>query len=204
FGILDQRQASDALPVCDVLMEAMNDLESRLERKCQSGLRMGFTDLDELVGGLRGGELIILAARPGMGKSALATNVAEKVSLDQSKTVLFFSLEMHRLELAERIVCGRARVDSRNARNGNLTSDECGRMTEQSNRFSPAPLFIDDTPGRNMAEIAAVCRRQKRRRKLDLVIVDYLQRIHPDDSRAPREQQVAAIATRLKTLAREL
>lgn len=136
--------------------------------------------------------------------SALATNIAERVSLEAQRQVLFFSLEMNRLELAERIVCGRAKVDSRRVRNGFLEADESSRLTEQSNRLSAAELYIDDSPGRNMSEIAAVCRRHKRRHKLDLVIVDYLQRVRPDDSRAPREQQVAAIATRLKTLAREL
>lgn len=136
--------------------------------------------------------------------SALATNLMERVAMDAGKTVLFFSLEMHRLELSERIVCGRARVNSKRARNGILSSDDCARMTEQSNLLSPAPIFIDDAPSRTVSEIAAVCRRQKRRYGLDLVIVDYLQRIHPEDSRVPREQQVAGIATRLKTIAREV
>lgn len=204
FRILDSRESNDAVPVGDVLMEAMSELDKRMETKGQYGLRTGFSGIDNLVGGIRGGELVILAARPGMGKSALATNIAERVSHDAEKGVLFFSLEMHRLELAERIICGRARVDSCSARNGFLSPEESSRMTEQCNRFSMAKLFIDDAPSRNMTEISAVCRRHKRRHKLDLVIVDYLQRIHPDDGRAPREQQVAAIATRMKSLAREL
>lgn len=205
FGILDQRVDRGVRKFADVLTEALAAIDERTRNKALAGLHTGFADLDRLTCGLRGGELVVVAARPGVGKTSLASNIAEHVSLDGDRqAVLFFSLEMNQLELAERIVCGRAKLDSADSRNGAFRPEQYAALTKAANHLSRADLYIDDTPGRSMSEIAAVSRRMKRRHKLALVVVDYLTRVQPDSYREPREQQVAAIAQRLKTMAREL
>ncbi|MEX2559449.1 MAG: DnaB-like helicase C-terminal domain-containing protein, partial [Pirellulales bacterium] len=163
-----------------------------------------FTDLDGLTGGFHDGELVILAARPSMGKTALATNIADHVAISGLRTTLFVSLEMSRLELAERMLCGHGRINGHKLRNGFISATDRKKLIESSVAMSKAPLFIDDTPSRTMTEIAATARRLRRREKLALVIIDYLQLIEPDNPKDPRQEQVAKIARRLKGLAREL
>jgi replicative DNA helicase len=171
------------------------------------GLETGYIDFDELTGGLHDSELVILAARPSMGKTALALNIVEHIAIDErgpAKPVLFVSLEMSSMELADRLLCSRGRVNGHRLRNGQISGDESRKLVQTAADVSRAPLFIDDSPSRNMTEIAANARRLKRRENLALVVVDYLQLIDPDNSRDPRQEQVARIARRLKGLAREL
>jgi replicative DNA helicase len=171
------------------------------------GLETGFLDYDDLTGGLHDSELVILAARPSMGKTALALNFAEHVAIDErgpGKAVLLVSLEMSALELGDRLLCSRARVNSHRLRNGQLKAEDSHRLIQTAADVSRAPLFIDDSPSRNMTEIAATARRLKRQDELALVIIDYLQLIEPDNPRDPRQEQVARISRRLKGLAREL
>jgi replicative DNA helicase len=170
----------------------------------QGGIETGFKDLDSLTGGLHNSELVILAARPSMGKTALALNMAEYVAIELNITVLFVSLEMSSLELADRLLCSRARVDSHRLRNGTISNDDRRKLVERAGEISQAPLFVDDTPSRNMTEIAATARRLKRKNELGLIVIDYLQLIDPDNLRDQRQEQVARIARRLKGLAREL
>lgn len=167
------------------------------------GLSTGFNSLDSILGGLRDAELIIVAARPSMGKTAFASNVAEFVAVEQRKPVLFFSLEMTETELITRMVCGRGRVPSEALRYP-LQGAELSQFMTAGNEISAAPLIISDAPSRTVAEIGAVARRTKRRDGLGLVVIDYLGLIDPDDPKAPRQEQVAKIARRLKGLAREL
>ena len=204
FAVHDKRSTNQVTSMHDVLLEAFEQIDKRLENGGAVGVPSGFSDLDKLTGGLHGSELIILAARPSMGKTALATNIAEHVALDSNVTCLFVSLEMARLELAQRMLCSLGRINGNKFRSGYVSSQEREKLVEVSNKLSTAPLFIDDTSSRTVTEIAACARRLKRRSNLGLIIVDYLQLIEPENAKDPRQEQVAKIARRLKGLAREL
>jgi replicative DNA helicase len=204
FAIHDERSADQITNAHDLMIEAFNRIDARAEGTEGVGLSSGFTDFDSLTGGLHDSELIILAARPSMGKTALATNIAENVSIRSQATTLFVSLEMARLELAQRLLCSQGEIDATKFRSGFLSRDDRAKLIEASAELSRAPLYIDDTPSRTVTEIAAAARRLKRKENLRLVIIDYLQLIQPDDPRDPRQEQVAKMARRLKCLAREL
>jgi len=205
FSILESKVAGEVTHINDVLHEAMDRIDARMQHDhVMAGVETGFTDLDNLLGGLHDSELIILAARPSMGKTALAMNIAENVILKSGAPVLFVSLEMGSLELADRLLCSVARVNGHRLRNGTLSQDDRRRLVEKAGAISRAPLFVDDTPSRTVTEIAANARRMKRRDGLRLVVIDYLQLIEPDNAKDPRQEQVAKIARRLKLLAREL
>jgi replicative DNA helicase len=139
-----------------------------------------------------------------MGKTALAANIAEHVAIHSKITTLFVSLEMSRLELADRMLCSFAKVNGHKLRNGTISNQERRELVQKAAEMSESPLFIDDTPSRTMTEIGATSRRLKRKNKLGLVVIDYLQLIEPDNPKDPRQEQVARIARRLKGLAREL
>ncbi|MBN1588896.1 MAG: replicative DNA helicase [Pirellulales bacterium] len=204
FTIHDNRSSDQLSNIHDVLMETFDLIDHRMERGGASGMSTGFVDLDGLTGGLHDSELIILAARPSMGKTAFATNIAEHVALRENIPVLFVSLEMARHELAQRLLSSQAKIDGLKFRSGNLSKEEHAKLVEASSKISTAPLFIDDSPSRSMSQIAACARRLKRREGLGMVVVDYLQLIHPENPNDPRQEQVAKIARRLKGLAREL
>jgi replicative DNA helicase len=207
FRILDSGQDSQVRPIHDVLFEALTRIDTRQGKNQCLGIETGFLDYDKLTGGLQNSELVILAARPSMGKTAFALNIVEHISLDDhgpQKPVLFVSLEMSALELCDRILCSRAEVDSHKVRNGMISNQESARLVAAASAMSKGPLFIDDSPSRTMTEVAATARRLKRREGLAAVVIDYLQLIEPDNSRDPRQEQVARIARRLKGLAREL
>ena len=175
-----------------------------MDRGEGGGIPTGFRDLDVLTGGLHGSEFIVLAARPSMGKTALATNIAENVAIQSGIPTLFVSLEMARLELAQRLLCSQGRVDANKFRSGFLSSEDRNKLVEASAKLGEAPLFIDDTPARTVTEIAACARRLKRKQNLGFLVIDYLQLVQPDDPRDPRQEQVAKMARRLKCMAREL
>jgi len=184
----------------------MADVATHMDRKLQGlvdGVKTGFVDLDNLIGGLHPNELIILAARPSMGKTALALNIAENIALEK-KTVLFVSLEMAKLELAMRLICSRTKLSSHKIRRNLLSKEEIGYFLDAANELGNVPMYIDDTPSRSIAEIAAVARRLKRQQDLQLLIIDYIGLIRPENSDEPRQEQVAKIARQLKLLAREL
>jgi replicative DNA helicase len=205
FSILEEKGSGDVAVMNDILQEAMLRIDDRINRGGGiGGISTGLTELDAKTGGLHDSELVILAARPGMGKTALATTIAENTSMGEKHCVLFVSLEMSRLELAERLLCARGHINGHNLRSGTLTQTERRKLIEASSELSEAPIYIDDTPSRTMTEIAAVARRLKRRSELRLIIVDYLQLIEPDNSKDPRQEQVSKIARRLKGMAREL
>ncbi len=205
FSILEQRGIGEQSAIRDLLAEAMADIDARMTGEAtNAGLETGFTDLDSLTGGLHESELIILAARPSMGKTALAMNIAENVTVTMGAPALFVSLEMSKLELAHRLLCSHAHVDSKRLRNGTIGNDERRKIFHSAAELSSVPLVVDDTPSRTVSEIAAVARRLKRKSGLGLIVIDYLQLIEPDSSSDPRQEQVARIARRLKRLAREL
>ncbi|TWU28510.1 replicative DNA helicase [Bythopirellula polymerisocia] len=205
FGILESRGSHDLSSINEVLHESLERIDARMDHQhAFGGLETGFDDYDQLTGGLQNSELIILAARPSMGKTALAMNITEHVAFQLRSPVLFVSLEMSALELGDRLLCSVAEVNGHRLRNGTITAEERRKLVRCASELSEAPLYIDDSPSRTMTEIAANARRLKRRENLSLIVIDYLQLIDPDNARDPRQEQVAKIARRLKGLAREL
>jgi len=206
FAILDERGSGNISNIRDILHEAMDRIDARMRGEhTMGGVDSGFADLDEQMGGLHNSELIIVAARPSMGKTAFAMNVAEYVAIDLSVPTLFVSLEMSSIELADRLLCSRTRVNGHRLRNGTISNEDRRKLIEKAGEISAAPLFVDDSPSRTVSEIAAAARRIRRReKKLGLIVIDYLQLIEPDNPKDPRQEQVAKIARRLKGLAREM
>ena len=204
FSINDLRSGGAVSEIHDVLMETFELIDRRVEHGGATGVPTGLHDLDNLTGGLHGSEFVILAARPSMGKTALALNITENVVIDANVPTLFISLEMARHELAQRLLSSQGRIDGTKFRSGIMTKEERQKLVEASAKLSKAPLFIDDSPSRSMSEIAAEARRVKRKHGLGLIVIDYLQLIQPENPRDPRQEQVAKIARRLKGLAREL
>ncbi len=204
FAIRDRRSTDQIFPLHDVLVEAFALIDKRASEGTRGGLPTGFRDLDDLTGGLHESELVILAARPSMGKTALAANIAEHVTLKEQVPCLFVSLEMSRRELALRMLCSLGKIDGKKFRCGYASAPERTKLVAASNQLAQAPLYVDDTPSRTVSEIAACARRLKRKVGLGLVIIDYLQLIEPDNPQDPRQEQVARITRRLKAMAREL
>jgi replicative DNA helicase len=168
------------------------------------GLSTGFIDLNEITAGLHDGELIVIAARPSVGKTSFALGITRNVVVEEREPVFFVSLEQSRIELAERLLCAQARVDSHRLRKGTLSSDDMDRLIDAGGVLRNGRLYIDDAPMQSMLRIAANARRLKLRHGLKLIVVDYLQLIEPDNRRDPRQEQVAQISRRLKALAKEL
>ncbi|HID22054.1 MAG TPA: replicative DNA helicase, partial [Planctomycetaceae bacterium] len=206
FDIAQAKHVGQAHHVSEVLPLAFDRLHFRSEHSGQSltGVPTGFIELDELTCGLQNSELVIIAARPSVGKTALALNIAQYVAVEENKGVLIVSLEQSKVELAERLLCSLARFDGHKLRSGRVSSKDIRHLMDTAERLRPAPLFVDDTPGRNMLQIAATARRLKMRNDIRLVIVDYLQLIDADNPRDSRQEQIAQISRRLKLLAREL
>ncbi|MDO5308593.1 MAG: replicative DNA helicase [Planctomycetia bacterium] len=202
FAINDERNVGQIVPMNSLLQDVFRYIDA-LANDDVNGVTTGFTDLDHMLGGLHGSELIILAARPSMGKTALAANIADHVAVNMRQPVLFFSLEMARTELALRILCARGRINSKKLRIS-LSNEDNTRFNKAASELSSAPLYIDDSPSRTVTEIGAVARRLKRQEGLGLIVIDYLGLIEPDNPLDPRQEQVAKIARRLKGLAREL
>lgn len=203
FAVADRRGGRRVRKIDDVLFDAMDAIDARVEGGAP-GLPTGFADLDTLLGGLQDSELIILAGRPGMGKTAMALNILEHASCECGVPVLLLSLEMGELEIVQRMLCSRAEVDGYKFRTGCLNDKEREQLVQASAKQGRSPFWIDDSAASGMMEIAAVARRLKRKENLGLIVIDYLQLITPDDKRMPRQEQVASMSRRLKALAREL
>ncbi len=204
FSIRDERDTGSVCMIEDVLMSAFEQIDARMEHGGATGVSTGFADLDKLTGGLHPAEMVIIAGRPSMGKTALAANIAEYVAVEAKEPTLFVSLEMARLELVQRIMCSAGEISGEKFRSGYLSSDDHQRLIEVSAKLGKSPMFIDDSPSRTVTEIAATGRRIKRQHGLSLIVIDYLQLIQPDNASDPRQEQVAKMARRLKVIAREL
>ncbi len=206
FAVQDDRGSTDVPTLYEVLHTALDRIDARMKGEHdQRGVDSGFADLDNLLGGLHNSELLILAARPSMGKTALALNIAANVAIKDGIPTLFVSLEMSRDELADRLLCSEARVNSHRVRAGQISNENRRRLVDKASEMSDAPLYVEDSPSRTVSQIAAAARRIRRREnRLGLIVIDYLQLIEPDNSRDPRQEQVARIARRLKGMAREL
>ena len=202
FAVNDERSSNSLKSMRD-LMEDVFELVDKRASGENDAVDTGFLDLNKVLGGFHPSELIIIAARPSMGKTAFATNIADFVAVEKDIPVLFFSLEMAKTELALRMICARGRIRGQSFRNS-LSEQDSEKFHRAAAALASAPLYIDDTPSRTVAEIGAIARRLKRQVGLGLVIIDYLGLIEPDNSLDPRQEQVAKIARRLKGLAREL
>ena len=203
FAVTDQRISDRATLIHDSIEEVFHILETR-DPNCLSGLPSGFPDLDKLLSGFQPGEMIIVAARPSMGKTAFGLTVAEYVAADAGRAVAFFSMEMSRRAIAHRLLCSRARVDSQRLRNATLTDQERQQLVEIGGELSDMPLYVDDTPGMSVLELRAKARRLKARFNIEAVFVDYLQLMSASRRVESRQQEVSDISRGLKALAREL
>ena len=207
FSIIDSRHGTSIKPISEMLQTAMDRLDARMKGELNfSGVSTGFPDLDQMMGGLHSSELIVLAARPGMGKTAFALNLAKHAAIDENAPVLFVSLEMSSTELIDRMLCSIAEINGHHLRNGTIANKQQQRLLEVISRISQAPFFVDDSPARTVLDVAAGARRIKRQNnnRLGLLVIDYLQLLEPDNPRDPRQEQVARMTRRLKGLAREL
>jgi replicative DNA helicase len=208
FAIAEEQIQGDTLDLKDVITQAMDRIAERASSggHAVTGVASGLVDLDDITGGFQPGQLVILAARPSMGKTAMALNICDHAAIVQKTSVLCVSLEMGHLEIAERLLCARSGIDGYKLRTGMGLGNR--EMTQLAKAFSElskgGPIFIDDTPARNMLQITASARRLKLRSKIGLIVVDYIQLVDSEDSRDSRQEQIAKISRRLKTLAREL
>jgi replicative DNA helicase len=189
----------------DVLHEEIDKLEelSRTDVGL-TGTPSGFTDIDDITGGFQPGNLIVLAARPSMGKSTLATNIAENAAIEHDMPVALFSLEMSETELAHRFIASQANVSSDELRKGRVRADRWPKVLKAVEKLARAPIFVDDSSDIGVLEVRAKARRLHMRRPLGLIVIDYLQLVRPDGRADSRVEQVGQISRGLKILAREL
>jgi replicative DNA helicase len=207
FQLSEKRIGRGFMGVQEIVKESFGSVDALLQRGQRiTGLATHYTDLDEMTSGFQRADLIIIAARPSMGKTAFAMNIAENASIEDQKVVGMFSLEMSREALLLRLLCSRARVDSHKMRTGSLWRDDMTKVVHAMEQLAHAPIFIDDTPGIALSEMRAKARRlQQSQGKLDLLIVDYLQLMSGGGRRYEnRTQEVSAISRGLKALAKEL
>ena len=193
------------VPIDQVLPEVIEQLDELFnsDRKL-TGLGTGFSDLDEKTAGLQKGDLIIIAARPSMGKTALAMNLAENVAIREREPVAIFSMEMPAKQLANRLLASLGRVDTKRLRTGDLSEDDWPRITSAVTLLSEAPIYIDDTPALSPLELRARVRRLKRQHGLGLIIVDYLQLMQASGKNDNRTAEISEISRTLKSLAKEM
>lgn len=201
----ENKNRGDFSPVGAVVEETLDKITKLYENKAGlTGLPTGFRDLDRMTSGLQPSDLILVAARPSMGKTAFTLNIAQNVGVRQHKTVAFFSLEMSQEQLVQRILCQISHIDSQKLRTGQLNSDEeWTRLTDACDKLYQAPIYIDDTPGISVAEMRSKARRLKSEHGLDLIVVDYLQLMQGRNAES-RQQEISEISRSLKALAREL
>lgn len=206
FAVSDQSLRQDLVSLESILTESFDRLEELHRNKGSlRGIRTGYRDLDSMTAGLQRSDLIILAARPAMGKTALVTNLAYNVATIAKQPVLFFSLEMSKEQLVDRMLSDASGVDSWNIRTGNLSDDDFSKLSDAMGEMAEAPIFIDDTPGVSVLEMRTKARRAAHEQPLGLIIIDYLQLMQGSGrDNGNRVQEVSEISRGLKLLAREL
>ncbi|MBR2568400.1 MAG: replicative DNA helicase [Paenibacillus sp.] len=204
--ISNQRSSSGFIAIKDVLMEVYEKVENLNENQGgTTGIPSGFQDLDKMTAGFQRSDLIIVAARPSVGKTAFALNIAQNVGVRAKETVAIFSLEMSAAQLVQRMICAESNVDATRLRTGSLEDDDWEKLTMSIASLSEAEIYIDDTPGVTVADIRAKCRRLKKERGLGMILIDYLQLIHGRGKAGEsRQQEVSEISRTLKQIAREL
>ena len=205
FEISQQKTSQEIEPLTNLLMETVEKIEFRCNNKgAYTGVPSGFYELDNMTAGFQKSDLIILAARPSMGKTAFALNIAQNIAIRQNVPVVIFSLEMSKIQLAQRVVCAEAEIDAQRVRMGELQPNEWERISNVLNTLHQAPIMIDDTAGVSVSDIRTKCRRLKMKYPdMGMILIDYLQLIE-DRSSNDRNQQISTISRGLKSLAREL
>ena len=205
FALFQQRNTTDFVPIRQIVMSTIETIEkaSRV-RGNVTGLASGFRDLDYKTSGFQNSDLILVAARPSMGKTAFVLNIAEYMAFRENRSVAVFSLEMSKNQLMNRLFAMESRVDSQALRNGNLKDDEWSRLIESAGMIGQSRLIIDDTPGITVRELRTKCRKYKLEHGRDIVMIDYLQLMSASRSSDSRQQEISEISRSLKALAREL
>jgi replicative DNA helicase len=205
YELTSGRTSEDYLPLREIFDGTINEIEAIAAHNGQMvGVPTGFADLDALTNGLHGGQLVILAARPAIGKSTLGLDLARAASIKHGLTSVIFSLEMARNEIVMRLVSAEAQIPLQHMRSGTMSDADWQKMARKSGQIVDAPLFIDDSPNMSMMEIRAKCRRLKQQHNLRLVVVDYLQLMSSGKRVESRQQEVAEFSRALKLLAKEL
>lgn len=205
FDILQKRNLNGVVPVRDVLLETFNKLEELYNNKGNiTGIPTGFIDLDNKTSGLQNSDLILIAARPAMGKTAFALNIGQFAAIKKNIPVAIFSLEMSSDQLVNRLICSEAMVDNQKMRTGNLDDDDWKKAARTVGPLSESKIFIDDTPGITVTDIRAKARRLKLEKDIGLIIIDYLQLIEGRGRKDNRQQEITEISRSLKILAKEI
>jgi replicative DNA helicase len=203
-AVTERRAAEDYIQLSELLPAAFDEIEKISSGVMGEGVKSGFKDLDALTHGFHPGNMIVLAARPAVGKSTLGLDIARYASIHKGDTSVIFSLEMSRSEITMRMLSAEARVPLNSIRSGSLTDEEWARMARRMGEISEAPMFIDDSPNLSLMEIRAKARRLKQRHNLKLIVIDYLQLMTSGKRVENRQQEVSEFSRQLKLLAKEL
>lgn len=206
FDVSSEKESNDIVPIQDIFMTAYQDMvENSINKGTITGVPTGFYELNNRTGGLHGGELIIIAGRPGMGKSSFAVNIAENAAIQDHVPVAIFNLEMSKTMIVNRILCSQAMVDSHKVRLGDFDSEDWQQIGSIVDKVAMAPIYIDDTASITVSEIRAKCRRLKQTKNLGLIIIDYLQLMQGSGRKSDnRQNEISEISRSLKVLAKEL
>lgn len=205
FDIVQKRSNGDFVPIRQVVMNAMNMIEEASKHHgAVTGIATGFLDLDYKTAGMQPSDLILIAARPSMGKTAFVLNIAQHAAIHDNRTVALFSLEMSKEQLVNRLLSLESKVNSQAIRTGSMKDDEWERLIEGADVVGRSKLLIDDTPGITFGELRSKCRRFKLENNLEMVIIDYLQLMAGSGKNESRQQEISEISRSLKALAREL
>lgn len=206
FGLLQKKSTDDFVPIRDVVLSVIDKIEMAAKHKgTVTGLATGFYDLDYKTSGFQPSDLILVAARPSMGKTAFVLNLAQYIAVKNKVPTVIFSLEMSKDQLVNRLLSMESKVDSQLIRTGNLSANDWEKLIESAGDISKAPLIIDDTPGISISELRSKCRKFKLENNLGLVIIDYLQLMSGGSKRTDsRQQEISDISRSLKALAREI
>jgi len=205
FNVSSSKEQNDIVHIQDVLLTAYEDMvQNALNKDKLTGVPTGFDELNRRTGGFHGGELIIIAGRPGMGKSSFAVNIAESASIHSGVPVAIFNLEMSKSMIVNRILCSQALVDSSKVRMGDFTGEDWQQLGAVMDKVAMAPIYIDDTASVTVSEIRAKCRRLKQAKNLGLIVIDYLQLMQGSSRSDNRQQEISEISRSLKVLAKEL
>jgi replicative DNA helicase len=205
FEISEQKAQQSFYPLSKIILGNIETLEEKQgNHSLVTGVPTGFNQLDNLTSGLQNSDLIILAARPSMGKTALALNIARNAAVDANVPVAVFSLEMSKEQLSLRMLCSEARIDSSRLRGGFFSMEDWHRLTDAAGTLSEAPIYIDDSPSLSAMEIRAKARRLKMDKNIGLIIIDYLQLMQGRSSAERRDLEISEISRGLKALAKEL
>ena len=205
FQLVQKRNTGDFVPIRQVVMNAMDKIETAAKNKGSvTGIATGFTDLDYRTAGMQPSDLVLIAARPSMGKTAFVLNIAEHVAFKQNKCVAIFSLEMSKEQLVNRMFSLESSVDAQKLRTGQLNDQEWERLIESAGVIGRSQLIIDDTPGISISELRSKCRKFKLEHNLSMIIIDYLQLMSGSGRSDSRQQEISDISRSLKSVAREL